>query len=177
MSDKAPFEYLYDLSDLGRAGAEVSISLGEKQRERVSHWAGIDAVESFSAEIALKKYSPTRYAFVANLDVSIVQSCVVTLEPVPSRIERQVARELLLASPVRRAMPKHTSPPAPPVDDDLTEEIDSLNYDLAAPLLEEFSLAIDPYPRAPGVAFEPPEDSPEKTEGPFAALKALKGKE
>jgi hypothetical protein len=36
------------------------------------------------------------------------------------------------------------------------EEIASLDYDLAAPLLEEFLLAIDPYPRKQGVAFEPP---------------------
>jgi len=86
-------------------------------------------------------------------------------------------RELLLASPVRRALPKDALPPAPSIDDELTEEIESLTYDLAAPLLEEFSLAIDPYPRAPGVAFEPQSDRAQKgEEGPFAALKALKGR-
>ena len=42
--------------------------------------------------------------------------------------------------------------------DDVPEEIDSTRYDLVAPLLEEFSLAIDPYPRAPGVAFDVPQD-------------------
>ena len=176
MSDKPPFECFYDLSDLGRVGAEVSISLSEPERARLVQWANIDAVESFAAQISLKKHSPTRYAFVAKLDASIVQSCVVTLEPVRSRIEREIARELLLASPVRRALPKEALPPSPSVEDELTEEIDSLTYDLAAPLLEEFSLAIDPYPRAPGVAFEPPKDSPEEADGPFAALKALKGK-
>jgi hypothetical protein len=175
MSEKPPFEHFYDLSDLGRAGAEVSISLGESQRAGLAHWANVDAVDSFAAEISLRKHSPTRYAFLAKLDASIVQSCIVTLEPVRSRIEREIARELLLASPVRRALPKEALPPTPSVDDELTEEIDSLTYDLAAPLLEEFSLAIDPYPRAPGVAFESPKDSPEKAEGPFAALKALKG--
>ena len=176
MSERPPFERFYDLADLGRAGAKFSISLGEDERKRTARWANIDAVDSFTAEISLKKYSPTRYAFAASLDASIAQSCVVTLEPVRSKIERKIARDLLLASPVKRALPKDAMPPEPSVEDDLTEEIESLNYDLAAPLLEEFSLAIDPYPRAPGVAFEPPRDSPEKSEGPFAALKALKGK-
>jgi len=101
---------------------------------------------------------------------------VVATTEIEARIEREVPRELLLASPVRRALPKDALPPAPSVDDELTEEIGSLTYDLAAPLLEEFSLAIDPYPRAPGVAFEPPKDSEAKREGPFAALKALKGR-
>ncbi len=176
MSDKPPVEHCYDLGDLGRGGAEVSISLGEKERARVARWANIDAVASFAAKISLKKHSATRYSFMAKLDATIVQSCVVTLEPVRSRIERNIARELLLASPVRRALPKEALPPTPSLDDELTEEIESLTYDLVAPLLEEFSLAIDPYPRAPGVAFEPPKDSPEKAEGPFAALKALKGR-
>jgi len=176
MSDALPFERPFDLSDLGRAGAELSLSLTDKECERLARWAGIDKVESFAASVSLKKNSPTRYTFSAKLDASIVQSCVVTLEPVRSRIEREVPRELLLASPVRRALPKDALPPAPSVDDELTEEIESLTYDLAAPLLEEFSLAIDPYPRAPGVAFEPPKDSEQKREGPFAALKALKGR-
>ena len=176
MSERPPFEHLFDLSDLGRAGAEVSISLGASERQRLARWANIDAVESFSAETSLKKHSPTRYALSATLTASIAQSCVVTLEPVRSRIERHIARELLLASPVKRALPRDALPLSPSIDDELTEEIESLSYDLAAPLLEEFSLAIDPYPRAPGVAFEPPTDSPEEVGGPFEALKALKGK-
>ena len=40
--------------------------------------------------------------------------------------------------------------------------------------MEEFLLAIDPYPRAPGVAFQPPEGMADKPESPFAVLKGLK---
>jgi hypothetical protein len=57
-------------------------------------------------------------------------------------------------------------------DDEAPEEIESTRYDVAGPVLEEFSLAIDPYPRAPGVAYEPPPD--EKPESPFAVLARLK---
>jgi len=59
-------------------------------------------------------------------------------------------------------------------EDEAPEEIESLDYDLAGPLLEELSLAIDPYPRAPGVTFESPADETRSAEGPFAALKSLK---
>ena len=55
------------------------------------------------------------------------------------------------------------------------DEIESLRYDLAAPLREELALAIDPYPRAPGVAFEKPDDA-DKSDHPFAVLERLKRK-
>ena len=54
------------------------------------------------------------------------------------------------------------------------EEIESLHVDLAAPLLEEFTLALAPYPRRPGVEFTPPTEPSDGSESPFAALKALK---
>jgi uncharacterized metal-binding protein YceD (DUF177 family) len=59
-------------------------------------------------------------------------------------------------------------------DDAVPEEIESPRFDLAAPVLEEFLLAINPYPRAPGVVFEAPAEAEEKPESPFAVLKGLK---
>ena len=61
-----------------------------------------------------------------------------------------------------------------PLEDDIPEEIGSLHYDLAGPLIEEFVLGVDPYPRAPGVEFEVPGDKTEAPESPFAVLKGLK---
>jgi hypothetical protein len=100
----------------------------------------------------------------------------VTLEPVHSKIERAFKRELYIASPVRRLLSVETEAPKASIEDDVTEEIDGPDFDLAGPLVEELSLALDPYPRAVGVTFEPPRDSSDEDEGPFAALKALKNK-
>jgi hypothetical protein len=58
-------------------------------------------------------------------------------------------------------------------DDEVPDEIDNLHYDLAEPLLEEFALALDPYPRAPGVEFAAPAEDDQKPESPFAVLKNL----
>ena len=60
-------------------------------------------------------------------------------------------------------------------DEDVPEEIESLHYDLAGPLLEEFVLALDPYPRAPGGGISaPPKAADDRPESPFAVLKGLK---
>ena len=167
MSD-FPLRHLYELGRLGQAGDTVTIAPSQEERARIAQWADIDAVESFTATVGLKKLTPTRYAIEASLVADIVQSCVVTLDPVKSHIERSFHRDLFLT----QTKPELEIDIAP-VDEDGREEIATLRYDLAVPVLEELALAIDPYPRAPGVEFAPPEDE-DPPPHPFAALKALK---
>lgn len=168
-----PIAQIYELGRLSQAGDEVLISPPPDDLSRIARWAGIDALEGLTAAIALKKYSPTRFALEIALDADIVQSCVVTLDAVRTHIERRFERELIL-TPAGAHSAKEVDVEVAPVDDDGREEISSLRYDLAGPVLEELALAIDPYPRVPGVAFESPQPGPDSPERPFAALKGLK---
>jgi len=97
---------------------------------------------------------------------------VVSLADVPSHIDRRFTRDLHFDPALKRT--KEQPEEDLLQEDDKPEEIDSLHYDLAAPLIEEFVLAIDPYPRAPGVAFEAPKETLPPPESPFAVLKGLK---
>jgi hypothetical protein len=167
-----PLHHFYDLADLSEAGAEVVVSAKPADLPALAKWAGVDAVERFEGRVELRKLPAHRFVYEAALTADIVQSCVVTLEPVRSRLERNVSRTLRLSqTPRRLAEPE---PAWSPADDEDPEEIESLRYDLASPLLEEFVLSIDPYPRSPGVAFEPPADKLQPAESPFAVLKTLK---
>jgi len=168
MSD-FPISQPFELGRLGQAGVEIVIAPAKEDLARIAAWAGVDAVEAFGARIELAKITPTRFALEATVEADIVQSCVVTLDPVRSRIARSFRRDLFLT----QAKPSLDVEVAP-VDEDGREEIASLRYDLAVPVLEELALAIDPYPRAPGVAFEAPADPADEPVHPFAALKALK---
>jgi len=173
MSD-FPISHPYELGRLSLAGDEVVLAPTEEERQRIAEWSDVDRVDSFTARIDLRKITPTRYAFDVDLVADIVQSCVVTLEPVRTHLERKFSRDLLLTQ-----APQHVAKEIDvvPVGEDGQEEITNLRYDLAGPVLEELALAIDPYPRAPGVAFEPPPD-PDKAEShPFAALERLKSAE
>ncbi len=167
MSD-FPISLNYELGRLGQAGDTAAIAPSKDDLARIAQWAGVDVVESLNAKIDLKRVTPTRFALEAALEADIVQSCVVTLEPVKSHIARSFRRDLFL-TPTKPSLDLEVAP----VDEDGREEIASLRYDLAVPILEELALAIDPYPRAPGVAFESPPDD-DAPEHPFAALKALK---
>jgi len=171
-----PFERDYDLGDLRRGDEDIRVEARGEDLERIAAWADVRAVESFGSTVHLRKHSATRFSLDAVLEADIVQDCVVTLEPIRTHIARPFHRELHVAETIR-LKPNESIPLGPGAgDDEVPDEIDTLTYDLAAPLLEELLLAIDPYPRAPGVEFAAPAEPEVRPESPFAVLKSLKSK-
>jgi hypothetical protein len=67
-----------------------------------------------------------------------------------------------------------------PTDLDPPDPIIGGVIDLGQVVAEQLVLALDPFPRAPGAAFDSPADAPAAegtpTPGPFAALAALRQK-
>jgi len=171
MKDNTPLHQFFDLGDLSQVGSTVEVAAHGDELARLARWAGVDTVRAFAATVSLRRISQSRFGFEADLDADIVQSCVITLEPVETHIARHIVRELLLAP---RAEPAAGELTLSAGDDDVPEAIASLEYDLAAPLLEEFVLAIDPYPRKAGAAFAAPPEPDDAPETPFAVLKSLK---
>jgi hypothetical protein len=176
-SETPPFTKNFYLGDLNRGGVEMRISADAEALARIARWAEVETVESFAAEVKLRKHSSNTFSFDAALTADIVQLCVVTLEPVKSHVERHVHRELHHTGSKRHPLGDSTIALSQDAgEDDVPEEIDSLEYDLAAPLLEELVLAIDPYIRAPGVEFDAPAEPEPPKESPFAVLKSLKSR-
>ena len=171
-----PIERLYDFNRLSEAGYEAFIELGPEEREKLAAWADVVGVNKFEGRVTLRRLSSSRFNYQAHLEADIVQSCTVTLEPVSSRISMDFTRALHLVPHVKKTIDYSGELARAAGDDEVPEEIDSTRFDLAGPLLEEFSLAIDPYPRAPGVAFDVPEDGEKRPDSPFAVLGKLKEK-
>ncbi|MDE2012467.1 MAG: DUF177 domain-containing protein [Alphaproteobacteria bacterium] len=175
--ERPPLERFYDLADLSEAGDEVRIVAGPDDLPVLARWAGVDKVERFEAVVTLSRLSPSRFLYKADLLAELVQNCVVTLEPVKSRLTRSFSRTLHVLPRHARPRPEEEGGGALTLaagEDEAPEEIESPRYDLAAPLLEELVLGVDPYPRAPGVEFAPPQEPAAAKESPFAALKSLK---
>ena len=107
------------------------------------------------------------------LEAEVTQTCVVTLEPVEQRVAEEIALRLL--PPGREAQDG-------PEEMDEIEAAPDGTVDLGEAVAEQLSLALDPYPRAPGAvlpelgegdgdgAAAPAEEKP----NPFAALAALR---
>jgi uncharacterized metal-binding protein YceD (DUF177 family) len=179
-NEKLPITLVTNLGRLGQAGDSIGFAADAEQRAALAKFADILSVEKFAAHIELKKISPTHYGVSYRLTAEISQACVVTLEPLVARIGKDFSRELQFAPQLRRGPSKDEKAKegkelvVGALEDDEPEVIESLQYDLAGPLVEEFVLAIDPYPRAPGVEFAAPADAQDKPQNPFAALKDLK---
>jgi hypothetical protein len=151
------------------------LEAGPEERAALAEHAGVLTVPKFSARIGLKKLSPTRFEIHYDLAAQVTQACVVTLEPLTAAIARNFARQLHYVPNLRRAVDEKEVIISPE-EEDAPEEIDGLHYDLAGPLVEEFLLAIDPYPRAAGAQFAPSGEAGDRPESPFAALKGLKSR-
>lgn len=177
MTDALPLTHLYNLGRLGNAGDAVTFSADAEQRAALASWSGVLSLESFSVAVDIKKLGPTRFGLEFTVTADVIQACVVTLEPVPGHLEQRFARELQFVGQVRRKASEDESGPDLVLDSDLEEgpeEIESLHYDLAGPALEEYVLGLEPYPRRPGVEFQPPNEGSEAPKSPFAVLKGLK---
>jgi uncharacterized metal-binding protein YceD (DUF177 family) len=165
----------YNLARLGNAGDEVRLEADAEQRAAIAALGGALSLSRFLAVVTLKKAGPNRFTLDYRLEAEVTQACVVTLEPVTAHIARSFTRELHFAGTGRRP-PEAAELDLSDRDEEEPEEIDNLHYDLAGPVLEEFLLALDPYPRCPGVEFNPGLEASPARESPFAVLKSLKSR-
>jgi uncharacterized metal-binding protein YceD (DUF177 family) len=171
-----PLAHSTNLARLGNAGDQVTITADVAQRAAIARWAGLVSLQAFEAKVEIKKLGPDRFGLSFHLTADLSQACVVTLEPVQSRIDCSFSRELHFIGPTRHKQVSDDSGADLVLDaeEEGPEEIESLHYDLAGPVLEEFVLSLEPYPRRPGVEFAPQTDEQDHPESPFAVLKDLK---
>lgn len=180
MTEGLPLSHSYNLARLGNAGDDVRFSADDAERAQIAKWAGILSVEKLEVQAQIKKLDPNRFGLGFDLIAEVTQSCVVTLEPVPAHIRRSFSRELVFVGATRHRPDQADKggkggESETLVDlDEGPEEITSLHIDLAVPALEEFALALDPYPRRPGVEFVPKTGDLSPPDSPFAVLKGLK---
>lgn len=149
----------------------VSVEATAEEREALARRFGIVAVHQLQAMVRLERAGE---AVAANgrLSASIVQSCAVSGEDLPVRIDEPLALRFV---------------PAKPVDvEEIELEADELDqiefeghtFDLGEAVAQSLGLAVDPYatgPEAERVRKELLSDA--AASGSFAALAALKDRE
>jgi uncharacterized metal-binding protein YceD (DUF177 family) len=127
---------------------------------------GIPAIDRLSATLRLRPEPGGAFLAEGRLSAEVVQSCVVTLDPVRQSVEEGIALRIL---------PADAEPSDDPEGPDEIEAADGV-VDLGEAVAEQLSLALDPYPRAPGAALPAAEGEGAEPSGPFAALAALRAK-
>lgn len=148
---------------LPRDGLDVEIEANAAERAALARLNGLPAVERLSASFHIAKWRRGVHV-EGELSARVTQTCVVSLEPFDVDIDEPIDVKFLPAE----AMPAHSES----VDEDAPDEMVDGRIDLGALTSEFLTLALDPYPRKPGVAFEPPA-TPGERESPFSRLRAL----
>ncbi len=108
-----------------------------------------------------------------HLIAEVSQACVVTMEPVASRIEADYTLLYSLAPGPAMASQDDSEVVIDPEAEEPPEPLGPAGLDLGEAVAQQLAVALDPYPRAPGAVLEAP-GLAEGPQGAFAVLEALR---
>jgi len=162
-----------------RDGLAIELQAEAAERAALAGRFGLLEVTSLAGHGRLERSPDGREICLrARLEAEVVQSCVLSLEPLPTSIREWVERRYWIG-------PGAPPAPDPEMIDPDAEEIEPLTtptIDLGEVLAEELALALEPYPRAaeatvpvsrlsPGISLGEPEQEPSAS--PFAVLQQV----
>jgi uncharacterized metal-binding protein YceD (DUF177 family) len=155
---------------------DFDISPTETEAAALARLLGAQALKKLRFTGRLVPLARGNWQLDARLGATVVQTCVVTLEPVNSRIDQTVRRRFVPQQEVRGV----ELVVSPDEDDEIEPLGDRIDLGLVA--IEALALALPAYPRKPGVSLDPALTgrdvlaTDESEMKPFAALAALRGK-
>lgn len=174
MTHTLPFSYPFDLSSLSRGGSEEAFEVPEAACRVIAQTYEVNGIEEFTAQFRLTRLSKNEYALAGHFAATILQTCIVTLKPLRTFTEQDFKRRYDIAP--HNAPKREGSSANVELESEDRETLRGTTLDLVVPLLEELSLAINPYPRIPGAVLEHDSSEQSGEDSPFAVLRALKDK-
>ena len=143
------------------AGATVfEIAATPPERAALARRFALLALDRLEARVTLVSLAGGLLRLVAELSADVQQECVVTLAPVANRIEDRFSLVYGAATVEDEVVLNGKA--------ELVEPLAGGTLDLGEAVAQQLSLALDPYPRAPGVEAALPADSAKAS--PFAVL-------
>lgn len=155
----------------------VAIDAGEEERAALAEYLDIPEVRMLKADLVLRAEPGRRFVLNGHVTAEIVQSCIVTLNPVEAHLD----------GPIRRIYQdgeaSEDDPEMDPFDDDTPDQVENGMIDAGAAVCEHIALEMEPYPRSP----DAPEDEAAAAAGagddgpgedhPFAVLARMRNLE
>lgn len=154
------------------SGIVREIAAAEDERRALASRFAIVSIESLSARVALRRAGGGDVAVSGRFSARVVQECVVTLDPVASDIEEEIA--LLFRPVAQEALDEKTVVISAHED---FEPFAGESLDIGEVVAVELALCLDPFPRSPEADAaradgEGGEPLPEAADSPFRALAA-----
>jgi hypothetical protein len=167
---KPPWSVRLRLHEVQRAAPDMRLEADAAQRAAIARQLDLVELRRFAADVQVRPWLDGAEVS-ARWEADIVQTCGVSLDAFDTPLSGRF---------VVRAVPED-SPAATSAESEVTLDLDAEDppdvlesdmLDLGAYLVEHLALEIDPFPRKPGVEFEPrPEEKPAS---PFVILQQLR---
>lgn len=158
---------------IGATPRHLSLSATPDERAALARRFGLEALEALTAEVEVERANEDIVA-TGRLTADVVQSCVVTADPVPARIDEPFAVRFR-PEPAQGAAEEEVELGEDELD---VMFLDGALVDVGEAVAQTLALNLDPYPRArqAGEALKEAGVLDEGEAGPFGALAALKDK-
>ncbi|QQO37387.1 DUF177 domain-containing protein [Bradyrhizobium diazoefficiens] len=176
MTGPDPWRAPVTVAHIPDTGLHRELEASAAERHAMADLAGVREILSAQASFDVVPKSGGRVQVTGHVRARVGQTCVVTLDPMESEIDEEVDLIFAPEAEVRRLadlIEEGQDDEEPPEVADPPEAIVNGIIDLGRIATDALFLAIDPYPRKPGVVFEAEVAALDPEDHPFAALKAL----
>jgi Large ribosomal RNA subunit accumulation protein YceD len=166
-----PWNHPVRWSDAASAGVSIRMNADKMARASIAEGLDVEGIESLVADLTIAPWLDGLEARGV-LQARATRICGVSLEPFEETVDEPI---------VLRFVPEGSPNAPPPTEGDVELDLDAEDppdcvagdaVDVGWYLSEQLALALSPFPRKPGVEFQPPEMS--GSISPFAALARLK---
>ena len=172
MTDLPPLPYSEPLRlhQIG-AGVQRRLTPDADAIKRIVRALDLQALDAFDVDINLVP-TVSGWRLEGRVVADAVQTCGLTLEPLPVHIDRKFSVQMVEAT---EREDDEEGEIDLELDDDSPDQIEDGRLDLGQYAVEQLALSLDPFPRKPGAVFEQPKEPGEVS--PFAVLKGLQPKD
>ena len=167
-------DWVHPVHEIGPNGISETRTATEEERLELARELDIMSCERLGVSYKIEPRNAERFAFSGRLTADVTQACVVSLDPVPARLEEEFTVTLAPPSTLEDELPVVGDREVSSIPD--TEPMTDGRIEAGKLIYEILSAALEPYPRKPGVEFDwvDPKLKDAGDQGPFAALAKLK---
>ncbi len=154
-----------------KAGKTIRVQATATEIAQIVAHLDLASCEQLSADLTLVPIRGDMLHVTGRMQAAVHQTCIISLEAFSVSIS--VAIDVRFAPPEKLGPISKAEVERSLEDEDPPEPLEGGALDIWALVIDHLAVALDPYPRKPGVEM-PQGDALQGTENPFAALAALK---
>jgi uncharacterized metal-binding protein YceD (DUF177 family) len=170
-SPKPPLSHKISIASLPRMGQRIVIKTSELIRKQIADQLELPSIQMLEAQFHIVPSRSGLVRVTGEVKAKLEQVCIVSLEAFPFEINETVDLRFVEADKLEK--PTKAEIERTLEDEDPPDPIYDGAIELGELAVEFVALALEPFPRKPGVEL-PVQTNSTREESPFAVLAALK---